>query len=190
MNRRKQHIINKRYQFKYIGVFLAAAVLAAFISAAAVVESIHKQIDAYSNQPILNITHSGEIILPVVLKVSFASTGLLIVLLGLILVFYYKYTERISRRVGRCIRKFESGEFCEGLKDDSTDFENVESAFNNMMGSNRMRIMAIRETAHELEGDLAELERDLGKQSAQARLTEIREKASRIQEVLKTYRLD
>lgn len=153
--RRSGYLINKRHQLRYVVSYVGVTVLALVGSTLMVLHDITKQIDGYTKQPIVEISSTGEIILPVVLSVSAQVTALYLVLIALMTVYYLRRTRRLVQSVGEGADRFCHGELGFTFEvEDPQEFGDMESAFNEMLAANRGRVVSMRAAAEEIDREL------------------------------------
>ena len=160
--RRRNYVVNRKHQFKFIFLFAITGVCGALVSALYVINDISKQIDYYINQPTMKISSTGEIILPVVLQVSvYISIAMFFIILGLS-AFYLKYAKRLGTSLDNCLGKYRTGDMtchCELL---ASDFAEASDAFESMLESTRTKMADVKEAAEGIYEEAVKLEAVVG----------------------------
>jgi len=153
MNRRRHYIVNRRYQFKYIGAFVTVAALSAVLSGAIMVHQLDRQVEEYIQRQTVEIARTGEIVLPIAFKVSFGVFAIEFIALALMTLFYFRKTSNLALRLQSAIGRFKDGELSAScLFDCGRDFDTVEAAFNDMVKANHERLTEAKSAAEGVAG--------------------------------------
>lgn len=189
--RRSGYLINKRHQLRYIVSYVGISILALAASTLMVLHDVTQQIESYIKQPQLEISSTGDIILPVVLSVSAQVTALYLILVALMTVYYLHRTRRLVQSVAEGTSRFSRGELGFMFSvEDPPDFRDMESAFNEMLVVNRGRVLSMRAVTEELDSELDAISKmspdDMAKEG---RLRSVSAGLDRLKGVLSGYRL-
>lgn len=156
--RRRRYVINKRFQYRLIASFVGTALLAFVVSTATILYDINTQIEARLQSTNIDISNTGEIILPVAVKTSATVTAVYVLVLFAMVVYYAVYMRGIVSVLDGGLEKFRKGELSFGLDmGQSSDFGAIVSEFNEMLLVNKERVDGLNSAAADLETELARL---------------------------------
>ena len=149
--RRRNYLINRRYQLKYIASFVGITLLSFLVSGALVIRDIYRQIDVYLQRPTVDISRTGEIILPVVFKASASASVLMLVALAGLSILYVRHTRWVAGQLDEGFARLKSGELNHGYRIGlGRDFNQTEDAYNGMLDVYKARIAAMQESAADI----------------------------------------
>lgn len=186
MNRRKIYLINKKYQWKFIAAFIGVSLLGIISTVSFMYYFLKERIEENLYRSHIKVFDTGDIILPVAVKIN-----LLFFLLGVFVIalLSYYYSRRMSRLVNGMVDvldKFGEGRLDFDASVEEEDFPGLGQHLGEMIESNNKRISEIKKCADELSVALSAI--PSGDRESLARAADgLREKAARLDGALGSY---
>ncbi|HEX9859557.1 MAG TPA: hypothetical protein VGB23_00015 [Nitrospirota bacterium] len=189
--RRRGYLINRRYQLKYVMSFVGIALVALLTSTVLILDDITRQIDEYIARPAVDISSTGDIVLPVVLRVSIGVTLGYLLVLAVATLYYMSRTKKLVGSIGEGIRRFRQGELGFQFRvSECSDFGKTEDALNAMLAANRERVAGLRSMAEDIDRELAGLDgMDAGEVARDGRLRPVEGMLDKLDGMLSHYRV-
>lgn len=186
MVRRKIYLINKKYQWKFIAVFIGVSLLGIISTVSAMYYFLKIRVEENLYRTHMKILDSTEIMVPVTVKID-----ILFFLLGVLVIALLSY--HYSRRMGRLangmvdvLDKFGEGrlDFDAGVGEE--DFPGLGRHLGEMIENNNKRLSEINKCADELSVALTAI--PAGDRESLARAADgLKEKAARLNGALGFY---
>lgn len=156
--RRRIYLINRRYQLKYALSFFALTLFAVVTSTTLILHDVTTQIEEYIGRPTIDISSTGEIILPIVLRTSVFITLLYIAALAALTAYFLYKTRRLVTSVDEGAKSFGRGELSSLISlSDPVDFANMQNSFNEMLAACSGRVENIRKAVDGIDSELGKL---------------------------------
>ncbi|MHB8174600.1 MAG: hypothetical protein ACYDFU_09110 [Nitrospirota bacterium] len=192
-NRRKIYIVNRRYQWRFIAAFIGVSVIGIIAAVSVMLHSIHAGMEENLYRSHLKVSSTGQILLPILLKVNLPFFILGIIVIASISLYYSLKADNLIRNMTASLRELKKGNL--DLKfgiGQEREFPNLESSFNNMIASNKSNISRLKIRSLELEDALKKFEGIKASEIDQKKdaLRELREKAVALDEALSVFRLE
>lgn len=189
--RRQGYLINRRYQLKYVMSFVGITIVALLTSTTMILHDVTRQIDEYISRPVVDISSTGDIVLPVVLRVSAGVTLGYLFLLAVVTLYYMSRTKKLVESIGAGTRRFRQGELGFQFRvSECSDFGKTEDALNAMLAASRERVDGLRSIAEDIESELAGLDGMGADEVARGgRLRTIEGKLDKLDGILSGYRV-
>jgi len=187
--RRKIYLVNKNHQLKYIAAYMGSALLALFCYTLFVVHDINSQIESYIQRPTIKLSSTGEIILPIVLKESVYVSAIILLVIFVMSMLYFRHTHRLVGKLDETVKKLKEGDFAFAFKlDDGADFQKTEEAFNVMLAVNRDNLARLQDLTLDIEKELGTLP-SASSEECKTSIKELNETVSGLDRLLSGYKL-
>jgi methyl-accepting chemotaxis protein len=186
MNRRRIYLINKKYQWKFIAAFIGVSLLGIISTVSAMYYFLKQRIEENLYRSHIKISDTGDIILPVTVKVN-----ILFFLLGVFVIalLSYYYSRRMGRLVNGMVEVLDR--FGEGRLDfdaslEEEDFPGLGRHLGKMIESNNKHLSEIKKCADELSVALSAI--PAGDRESLARAADgLKEKVACLEDALGFY---
>lgn len=187
--RRRKYIINKRHQYKLIASFVGATLLAITATTLSIMHDVGLQIEQQLRSSSIEITKTGDIILPVVLRSSAGVMLAYLAVLAAITAYYMLRTRHAVNGLDAGLKRLGEGDLSGELKlKDCADFGSLVSEFNEMLSVSKGRIEGVKSAAAELDEELERISEELGgKGGGGVSLDAAKAKLSRVEAALAEF---
>ncbi len=183
MNKRKIYLINKKYQWKFIAVFIGVSLLGIASTVSAMYYFLKMRVEENLYRSHMKLLDTTDIMLPVTVKIN-----ILFFLLGVFIValLSYYYSRRMGRMVNGLVEvldKFGEGRLDFDARMEEEDFPGLGRHLADMVENNNKRISKIKKLSDELSDALVAI-----RPGGSVLLSdEIMEKAARLDDALGVY---
>jgi methyl-accepting chemotaxis protein len=187
--RRKKYLINFRHQLKYIVTFIGVAIFSFIFSTSEYIHDMSVGVDKLINSENVEISSTGEIVLPIVLEVSLKTTLIISAVLAILILLYYISVRKLSDSLCKALQKLKTGDLGVRLDVPGGDFQDTEKSFNDMVAVNRGKIETIKQAVDKLDCvlDSAIIEAEAGGGIGSERKREIQSGLSQINSIMSGY---
>lgn len=190
---RRQYIINKRYQGRFIGLYVAVCALGIIATASTMLYYIHHGLDSRLYRTHLDIASTADVILPAALQVNALFFLLGVFVLGGLSKHYDRKADRIAEGLSAGMRKLRDGHLDFQVKVGHEDeFPDLERLMNGMIDANRARVSEVVKAVGKAEvaaRELSEADRS-DPEAMRAALHRMKLKAGAISRAVKAFTLE
>lgn len=192
-NKRRNYLINKRYQGRFIGLFMAVCITGVAVTTATMLYYIHVGLESKLYRTHIDISSTGDVVLPVALQVNLAFFLLGVFVIALLSMHYDRKADRMALGMVEGLRKLKDGQLDfqveVGHKD---EFPRLEESLNHMIRANRERLAEVARAVEKVEeaaGPLEGFDR-LDPAVREAALRKIKLKAGALKRSLKVFTIE
>ncbi|MBI5190726.1 MAG: hypothetical protein HZA22_08630 [Nitrospirae bacterium] len=191
--KRRNYLINRKYQGRFIGLYMAVYILGMAAAAATMVYYVYSGLESRLYRTHLDISSTGDVMLPVALQVNLAFFILSVCMIGYLSMRYSRKADRMARDMASGMRKLRDGHLDFRMELGNEDeFPGLERTMNEMIEANRARLADVARAVAKAEAAARELERadgaDMEALGAAARRMRLRTAALR--KSLKAFTLE
>ncbi|MBI5191621.1 MAG: hypothetical protein HZA22_13265 [Nitrospirae bacterium] len=189
--RRTNYLINRRFQLRITLAFVGAALACLALSCAAILHEINEQIESYIATPSAEVSSTGDIILPVVFRVSAVFSVSMLAIIVVMSLLYFWHAKRIAGDLDENLDRFAEGDLNSRLlMRHSAAFQDTEDEFNLMLSLNSVRVSALQRAAADISRDILAVKSAVGEgRDAGAEVAALRARLNDIKDALAVYRL-
>jgi len=191
-NRRRKYFINKRYQGRFIAVFVGVPAVGIAVAIAAMSHYINAAIEDNMFRSHIRAASTGEIILPVAVKVGLVLFVLGVFVIGMLALYYSMKAGRVVEGMLNAVRRLGAGSLdFEVNIGQGHEFPGLERSFREMLAANRERVEGIKKAASELDDMVRSIESlgEGGLKDGTAQVTELNVRALNLEKAVGAYTL-
>jgi methyl-accepting chemotaxis protein len=193
IGRRRNYLVNKRYQGRFIAAFLGASLAGMATAAAVTLHYINSGLDRQIYRSHIALVSADQVVLPIAVKVSLVFFLAGVVVIGVLGLYYATRAEHLVSGFTEGFRRVREGELDFRMEiGEHNEFPDLEKVMNLAISETARRVKALKRMAADMENEVALLgefdKRGVGENMAVMRA--LKEKINRFEDTLAGFKLE